>query len=80
MHGGGSGTLRLWSREAGLVCEVQDAGVITDPLVGRRRPGADTEGGAGLWIANRACDLLRIRSAPQTGTAVRMEIDMAEGY
>jgi anti-sigma regulatory factor (Ser/Thr protein kinase) len=77
MHGGGSGTLRLWRRDAGLVCEVRDAGVITDPLVGRRRPGAAVEGGAGLWIANRACDLLRIRSAPETGTTVRMEIDLS---
>jgi anti-sigma regulatory factor (Ser/Thr protein kinase) len=79
MHGGGNGALRLWSRAADLVCEVSDAGVITDPLVGRRRPDMDAEGGAGLWIANRACDLLRIRSAPESGTAVRMEIDLPEG-
>ena len=80
MHGGGSGALRLWRAEASLVCEVRDSGVITDPLVGRRRPGATAEGGAGLWIANRACDLLRIRSAPGTGTVVRMHIDLVECF
>ena len=35
-HGGGSGVLRLWSDAGHVVCEVTDAGVIVDPLVGRR--------------------------------------------
>lgn len=71
-HGGGSGQLILWARTPHAVCEVRDAGLITDPLVGRRRPGFRLEhGGAGLWTANQLCDLLLIHSTPASGTAVR---------
>jgi anti-sigma regulatory factor (Ser/Thr protein kinase) len=71
-HGGGGGVLRLWRQGSSAICEVHDVGVITDPLVGRRRPDfANTVGGAGLWTANRLCDLLLIRSAEAFGTCVR---------
>jgi anti-sigma regulatory factor (Ser/Thr protein kinase) len=71
-HGGGGGVLRLWRQGSSAICEVHDVGVITDPLVGRRRPDfANTVGGAGLWTANRLCDLLLIRSAEAYGTSVR---------
>ena len=33
-HGGGAGVLRLWTDAGHVVCEVADAGVIDDPLVG----------------------------------------------
>ena len=36
MHAGGGGTLRLWAESEQIVCEVQDAGRLTDPLAGRR--------------------------------------------
>lgn len=62
-HGGGSGVLRVWSGEDRLLCEVENSGSIDDPLVGRRRPGADQSGGFGVWIANQVCDLVQIRSA-----------------
>jgi anti-sigma regulatory factor (Ser/Thr protein kinase) len=71
-HGGGGGVLRLWHHGPYAVCEVHDDGVITDPLVGRRRPDFTHHvGGAGLWTANRLCDLLLIRSAEAYGTSVR---------
>jgi anti-sigma regulatory factor (Ser/Thr protein kinase) len=71
-HGGGGGTMRLWRQGPHVICEVHDPGVITDPLVGRRRPDfAHHVGGAGLWTANRLCDLLLIRSAEAHGTSVR---------
>jgi hypothetical protein len=37
-HGGGSGTLRLWSQDGALVRELRDTGVTTDPLAGRIPP------------------------------------------
>jgi anti-sigma regulatory factor (Ser/Thr protein kinase) len=71
-HGGGRGRLALWAHEGHAVCEVRDAGLITDPLAGRRRPRLSLAGGgAGLWTANQLCDLLLIHSTPETGTAVR---------
>jgi len=70
-HGGGRGTLRVWRSALGLVCQVEDAGSIEDPLVGRRRPSTDGSGGFGLWMANRLCDLLQVR-AVDDGTVVRL--------
>ncbi|MBR7836366.1 sensor histidine kinase [Actinospica durhamensis] len=71
-HGGGQGSIALWAQDGHAVCEVRDAGLIKDPLVGRRRPDLTAGiGGAGLWTANQLCDLLLIHSAPGSGTAVR---------
>jgi anti-sigma regulatory factor (Ser/Thr protein kinase) len=79
-HGGGDGVLRLWRQRSHAVCEVHDRGVITDPLVGRRRPDfARHVGGSGLWTANRLCDLLLIRSAETYGTSVRAHLALAAG-
>lgn len=73
VHGGGRGTIRLWrDNPVNTVCEVRDRGLITDPLVGRRRPALTEGKGAGLWIANQLCDLVQIRSAPEFGTIVRV--------
>jgi anti-sigma regulatory factor (Ser/Thr protein kinase)/Fe-S-cluster formation regulator IscX/YfhJ len=74
VHGGGSGTLQVWRHGSrALVCEVRDAGVITDPLVGRRGPGPHLEA-KGLWLVNQLCDLVEIRSGPG-GTCVRLRVD-----
>lgn len=73
-YGGGAGTLRLWREGPALLCEVRDGGVITDPLVGCRRPSVAPSGKAGLWIANQVCDLLQIRSARGRGTVVRARL------
>jgi anti-sigma regulatory factor (Ser/Thr protein kinase) len=72
-HGGGSGVLRAWREHEDVVCEVADAGTISDPLVGRLRPSLDKRGGRGLWIANHFCDLLQIRSS-RDGTRVRCRL------
>jgi len=74
LHGGGTGTMRLWREPGTVVCEVRDRGVIRDPLVGRTRPDPTAEGGAGLWIANQVCDLVQIRSTPGRGTTVRVHM------
>jgi anti-sigma regulatory factor (Ser/Thr protein kinase) len=76
-HGGGRGTLDLWALDGHAVCEVRDAGLISDPLAGRRRPRLYPPGGAGLWTANRLCDLVLIHSTPETGTAVRAYLPVA---
>jgi anti-sigma regulatory factor (Ser/Thr protein kinase) len=70
-HGGGSGTLRLWREEERLLAEVEDRGRIEEPLVGRTCPDLSREGGRGLWLANRLCDLVQIRSG-EWGTTVRL--------
>jgi anti-sigma regulatory factor (Ser/Thr protein kinase) len=72
-HGGGSGVLRVWGNGDGaVVCEVRDAGQITDPLVGRYAPGPDLDVD-GLWLVNQLCDLVEIRSS-RAGTRVRLTI------
>lgn len=78
MHGGGSGTLRLWSEGDHLLAEVEDRGRIDEPLVGRLRPTISQEGGRGLWLANQLCDLVQIRSG-ERGTTVRLHILAREG-
>ncbi|MGN6216687.1 MAG: anti-sigma factor RsbA family regulatory protein [Solirubrobacterales bacterium] len=73
MHGGGSGTLRLWEENGSLLVEVEDRGRIEEPLVGRMRPHIPQEGGRGLWLANQLCDLVQIRSGA-AGTTVRLHM------
>ena len=72
-HGGGSGMARLWSHHGVVVCEVTDRGSIEDPMVGRREPSPEQEGGFGVWIANQLCDLVQIRSYA-TGSVVRLHM------
>jgi len=76
-HGGGEGALRIWYEDGKLVCDISDAGRITDPLVGRERPPIDRPSGRGLWIANQLCDLVQIRSG-ETGTQVRLQMGVIE--
>jgi anti-sigma regulatory factor (Ser/Thr protein kinase) len=77
LHGGGRGVLRVWLDGGSLVCEVVDEGVITDPLVGRREPSLDRTGGRGLWLANRLCRLVQIRSGA-AGTTVRLHVPLPQ--
>jgi anti-sigma regulatory factor (Ser/Thr protein kinase) len=74
VHGGGSGLLRLWCEEEGLIVEVEDRGRIEEPLVGRVRPTLTQEGGRGLWLANQLCDLVQIRSNGAR-TKVRLHVE-----
>ncbi|SCE91166.1 sensor histidine kinase [Micromonospora mirobrigensis] len=72
-HGGGSGGLRVWSTDEHLVCEIRDAGRLTDPLAGRLAPGHDGVGGRGLVIVHALCDLVLVHTAP-AGTTVRLHV------
>lgn len=71
-HGGGRGVLRTWSEDHRMVCEFRDAGYIDDPLLGRSRPDHSQVGGRGLWLVHQLCDLVEIRSTPESGTTIRL--------
>jgi anti-sigma regulatory factor (Ser/Thr protein kinase) len=72
-HGGGQGSVSVWQDGDGVICEVRDAGRITDPLAGRRRPAPDALGGRGLWIANQICELVQVRTSAR-GSVVRVHM------
>ena len=75
-HGGGAGTLRIWTQGRALICEIEDAGHIDKPLVGRERPTTDQERGFGLWLVNQMCDLVQLRTF-KTGSVVRLHMARA---
>jgi anti-sigma regulatory factor (Ser/Thr protein kinase) len=72
-HGGGHGELSIWQDNGTLMCDVADAGAITEPLVGRERPERGQSHGYGLWLANQLCDLVQVRTFP-TGNIVRLHM------
>lgn len=74
VHSGGQGLLSIWTAGGQVVCQVQDGGRITDPLVGRRPP-APPEIGHGLYIVHQVCDLVRIHRR-SSGTTVRIHLDL----
>ncbi len=70
-HGGGRARLAVGLASGYFVCQVQDAGTLTDPLAGRRwaDPGPQSE--RGLLIVNRSADLVRTH-ARAGSTTVRV--------
>lgn len=72
-HTSGGGVVRLWATEAEVLCQIEDAGHITDPLAGHWRPRGDSPGGQGLWLVNQVCDLAEIRSS-ELGTTIRLHM------
>ena len=68
-HAAPHGTLRFWTAPGEVIFEVEDAGHIADPLVGRRRQSMGA-GGLGLWMVNQLCDLVEVRTGVD-GTTVR---------
>ncbi|MCX4996479.1 anti-sigma factor RsbA family regulatory protein [Streptomyces longwoodensis] len=75
VHGGGRGTLAIWAEQAQLVCEVRDAGRLTDPLAGRRPPERGQLGGRGLMLVNYVADLVRVHTGDD-GTTVRFYLSL----
>jgi len=69
-HAGRGGMLRVWSEPGELICQVEDDGLIGDPLAGRTR-GLAGVGGLGLWMVNQLCDLVEVRTGA-TGSTVRV--------
>ncbi|GHB52439.1 anti-sigma regulatory factor [Streptomyces cirratus] len=74
-HGGGKGTLRLWSPATGVVvAEIRDSGRLSNALAGRRRPSLTSgNGGRGLWMIHQLCDLVEIR-ALESGLTLRLHV------
>jgi anti-sigma regulatory factor (Ser/Thr protein kinase) len=71
-HGGGAGTLSIWTDADHLICQMSDAGHVADPLVGRiPLPPETPTGGRGLLLVNQLCDLVRIHSTT-SATTVRV--------
>ncbi|GGV28070.1 anti-sigma regulatory factor [Actinomadura cremea] len=71
LHGGGSGTARIWSEDGRVVCEVRDAGTIADPLAGRIPVAMSPDGGRGILLVHHLADLVRMHTGPE-GTAIRV--------
>ncbi|MDT0571754.1 sensor histidine kinase [Streptomyces sp. DSM 3412] len=74
VHGGGSGTLRIWAEGEQIACEVHDRGRLSDPLAGRRPPARDQLGGRGLMLVHYICDLVRLHTA-QDSTTIRFYLN-----
>jgi anti-sigma regulatory factor (Ser/Thr protein kinase) len=73
-HTRGPGTLTIWVARGEIICQVEDTGQISDPLVGTHRPDpAAYERGAGLWVVNQLCDLVQMRTGPG-GTTFRVHM------
>jgi hypothetical protein len=73
MYAGGGADVCMWETMEGVVCDIRDDGIITDPLLGRVEPGGDEHDARGMWIVNQVCDLAQVRSSV-TGTAVRLHV------
>ena len=75
VHGGGSGEALAWREPDAILLETRDAGVITDPDVGKVQPPPSQDHGRGLWIVNQVCESVQIRSSSR-GTAVRLRFEL----
>jgi anti-sigma regulatory factor (Ser/Thr protein kinase) len=72
-HTKSSGTLAIWHNEREIVCEIRDAGLITNPMAGQVRPAPDATGGHGLWLVYQVCDFVELNS-DASGTTIRMHM------
>jgi anti-sigma regulatory factor (Ser/Thr protein kinase) len=81
-HTSSQGILRIWAsgpEAAGgpeVICQIQDSGQVSDPLVGRRRPAAEAGHGHGLWAVHQLCDLVELRTG-HGGTTVRLHMRLS---
>ncbi|HEX4830991.1 MAG TPA: ATP-binding protein [Trebonia sp.] len=74
-HARSPGSMRIWHDAEEIVCEIRDAGIIADPLAGRRAPAPDATGGHGLWLVHQVCDRVEVRSG-ESGTVIRMHMSL----
>jgi anti-sigma regulatory factor (Ser/Thr protein kinase) len=81
-HARSPGSMEIWRDGDEIVCEIRDAGVITNPLAGRTPPSPEAGGGHGLWIVYQVCDRVDLHS-DLNGTVIRLHMalprDQAEG-
>ena len=72
-HTSSDGVLNMWASTGEVVCQVQDAGCVSDPLAGRYRPAPDASHGHGLWVVHQLCDLVELRTGA-SGTTIRLHM------
>jgi anti-sigma regulatory factor (Ser/Thr protein kinase) len=72
-HARSPGSMEIWLARGELICEIRDAGVISDPMVGSRPPPPEANGGHGLWLVHQICDRVDLHS-DQTGTVIRLHM------
>lgn len=77
LHGGGSGTVRMWRQGGKVIAEIHDAGLFDRPLADRHAPEDGTINARGLWLANQLCDLVQIRRTAG-GTVFRLHMKTGE--
>lgn len=73
MYAGGGADVLLWRTPDAVHCEIRDAGILTDAMVGRVRPDAGEHAERGMWIVNQVCDFVQLRSSP-VGSTIRLRI------
>ena len=76
-HAKSPGSLKIWYDTREIVCQIQDEGIIDDPLVGQRKPPVDAMGGHGLWIVRQVCDDVEMQS-DETGTTIRLHMKLPQ--
>jgi len=76
-HARTAGTLDIWKDADEIICQVTDAGFISDPLAGSRAPQPGETAGYGLWMVNQICDQVDLRS-DDTGTTIRMHMNLTD--
>ena len=74
-HANSAGSLKIWYDAEEIVCQLEDDGMISDPLAGQRRPSLDAMGGHGLWIVHQVCDQVDMHS-DETGTTIRLHMNL----
>lgn len=74
-HARSSGSLDIWQADGEVVCEIRDAGVISDPLAGSEPPPPDAGGGHGLWLVRQICDRVELHS-DAGGTVIRLHMTL----
>jgi anti-sigma regulatory factor (Ser/Thr protein kinase) len=75
-HAGSPGSMEIWQQDDVIVCEIRDAGIITDMTVGRQGPPSpEAPGGFGLWLVYQVCDRVDLRS-DENGTVIRLHMSL----
>jgi hypothetical protein len=64
----------MWVAGGEIVGQVDDSGLITDPLAGIYCPDPSRiTRGHGLWVVHQLCDLVETRTGPH-GTTTRVHM------
>jgi anti-sigma regulatory factor (Ser/Thr protein kinase) len=76
VHGGGRAWLRIWGRDDGLTCVVEDEGTGSDDaMLGYVPPTPGAVGGYGLWLTRQLFDRTELARSPRGGLLVLLAIE-----